>query len=46
MVATFKKMVFTGEEVNPCIFMQKSKKGTVFISLYVDNNWMIRDKVS
>ena len=36
-----KKIGFTGGDVDPCLYMKKSKKGLVFIALYVDDNLMV-----
>ena len=36
-----RKIRFTGGDVNPCLFVKKSSKGIVFITLYVDDNLLV-----
>ena len=40
-VEILKRIGFTGGDVDPCLYMKKSKKGLVFIALYVDDNLMV-----
>ena len=42
-VEILKKLSFVGGNVNPCLYVKKSKNGIVNIVLYVDNNLMVRN---
>ncbi len=41
IVEILRKIGFEGGEVDPCLFMRKSKKGLVYIALYVDDNLLV-----
>ena len=34
---------FVGGDIDPCLYYRKSKKGTVFIAIYVDDNLLVGD---
>ena len=36
-----RKIGFTGGDVDPCLFVNKSLKGIMFIALYVDDNLLV-----
>ena len=36
-----RKIVFTGGDVDPCVFVKKSPNGIVFIAIYVDDNLLV-----
>ncbi len=40
-VEILKKIGFTGGDVDPCLYMKQSKKGLIFIALYVDDNLIV-----
>ena len=38
-----KNLGFVGDNVNPCLYIKKSAKGISYITLYVDDNFMVHD---
>ncbi len=42
-VQTLCKIGFEGGDVDPCLYICKSKKGIVFIAFYVDDNLLVRN---
>ena len=41
-----KDIGFVGGDVDPCLYMKRGKKGTVFLCLYVDDNLLIGDQAA
>ena len=37
---------FIGGNINPCLSVKKNAKGVVYIVLYIDDNFMVRDMVA
>ena len=46
MIQILKKLGFTGGEVDPCLFVRRTKKGICYIGIYVDDNLLIGDKAA
>ena len=42
-VEFFRKVSFTGDNINPCIYMKKNTKGIIYIVFYIDNDIMKRN---
>ena len=45
-VEILKRMTFIGGNVDPCLYAKKSKKGKVYIALYINDNLMVGDIVA
>ena len=42
-VEILRKIGFVGGDIDPCLYYRKSKQGTVFIAIYVDDNLLVGD---
>lgn len=43
-VEILKSIGFEGGDVDPCLLWRKDKHGTVYVAIYVDDNFMVGDK--